>query len=72
MKNKKVKQMICDVMEAANPTYEENPVYRHRFGRYWCLDDSDVFRIQPYQLCNDGMKVSQGVVSLTADQLRGK
>lgn len=68
MKNKKAKQMICDVMESVSPTFELNPVYRYNFGRYYCLDKNNRYKIQPYQLCSDGLKVEQGVVSLTAEQ----
>lgn len=46
MKNKLVKQMIQDVMEFANPTHEENPSYRYKFGHYWRLDGNNEFSVR--------------------------
>lgn len=69
--NKSVKRMICDVMEFARPTGEENPSYRYKFGHYWRLDGNDEFQLEPYMLCNDGLPVIQGTISLTASELKG-
>ncbi|AGH16081.1 hypothetical protein VPKG_00044 [Vibrio phage pYD21-A] len=71
MKNKRVKQMIQDVMEFSRPTGEENPSYRYKFGHYWRLDGNDEFQLEPYMLCEDGFPVIQGTISLTAIELKG-
>lgn len=72
MKNKKVKQMIEDVMEFTHPTGEENPSYRYNFGHYWVLDGNDKYQLKPYMLCSGGLQVIQGTISLTASELKGE
>ena len=69
MKNKKVKQMICDVWEYSSESGVRG-VYGYHFGRYWHGENYEL--ITKYALCFDGYEMKCGVISLTADQLRGK
>lgn len=69
MKNKKVKQMICDVLNYIDD-YD---------SRFYKVESGEIIS---YLICNggagdtyydlEGLAWLGGVVSLTADQLRGK
>jgi hypothetical protein len=68
MKNKHVKQMICDVLEFKNNT-EVYGVYGYHWGQFWSSPQYEI--ITSYGLHFDGYEVKQGVISLTVKQLKG-
>ena len=69
MKNKQAKQMIVRINDEKGNVFA--PYFGHYFmasGLYECFPAGS----GPDNYYDDCMKIERGVVSLTADQLRGK
>jgi hypothetical protein len=68
MKNKQVKQMICDFLSFKNKT-KVYGVYGYHWGQFRIPPSYEV--LTDYGIHYDGYEVKQGIISVTVKQLKG-